>query len=392
MLATLFVIILLTFIGVGLPDSVLGTAWPSMYREMNLPISLAGYISSTVSLGTILSSLLAARLIRRFGTGTVAAFSTLLTAVALVGFAYTRHAPIFFLLAIPLGVGAGAIDIGLNSFVALHYSASKMSFLHAFYGLGVAITPFIMSLALGDNGDWRKGYFVVAMLQFLLALIAFLSLPLWKKVEKREENAETLAKPLTFGQVLKIPAARLSALAFFAHCALELTAGSWSSSYFVNTKGISPDKAALVTLLFYVGLTLGRILSGIFADKLGRRRILRISLYVLPVALILFALPLPTWLAAVSLFLIGLSDGPIYPNLSHLTPKFFGKENSESVMAVQQAFTYIGILVMPWLFGVLAQLFSTALLPYYLAALGALYAWIMLSLFKAVKKQKTSQK
>ncbi len=392
MLATLFAIILLTFIGVGLPDSVLGTAWPSMYREMGLPISLAGYISSTISLGTIISSLLAARLIRRFGTGTVSAVSTLLTAVALLGFAYTKHAPFFFLLSIPLGIGAGAIDIALNNFVALHYSASKMSFLHAFYGLGVALSPFIMSLALGENGDWRKGYFVVALLQFLLALIAFAALPLWKKVDKREASSETQTKPLSFVQVLKIPAARWSALAFFTYCALELTAGSWASSYFVNTKEISPDKAALVTLLFYVGLTLGRILSGIFANKLGRRRILRISLYVLPVALVLFVLPLPTWLAAVSLFLIGLSDGPIYPNLSHLTPKFFGKENSESVMAVQQAFTYIGILVMPWLFGVLAQLFSTALLPYYLAVLGALYAWIMISLFKAVKKQKVCQK
>ncbi len=387
MLATLFIVILLTFIGVGLPDSVLGTAWPSMYRQLGLPISMAGYIGSTVSLGTILSSLLAASLIRRFGAGKVAAVSTLLTALALLGFAYTRHAPLFFLLALPLGLGAGAIDIALNNFVALHYDALKMNLLHAFYGLGVAITPLIMSLALGDDGDWRKGYFIVALVQFSLAAVAFAALPLWKKADKREENAEKRSAPLTFWQALQLRPVRLSAFLFFVACALELSAGVWASSYFVNTKALRPDKAALVTLLFYIGLTLGRILSGICSVKLGRRRILRLSLYLLCGALLLFALPLPVWASAVGLFCIGLAIGPTYPNMVHLTPKLFGKENSESVMAVQQAFTYLGVLLMPWLFGALAQAFSTALLPYYLAAHGALYGWLLLSLLRATRKQ-----
>ncbi len=387
MLATLFLVILLTFIGVGLPDSVLGTAWPSMYRQLDLPISMAGYIGATVSLGTIVSSMLAASLIRRFGTGKVAAFSTLLTALALLGFAYTHRAVFFFLLALPLGLGAGAIDIALNNFVALHYDALKMNLLHAFYGLGVAVTPLIMSLALGDDGDWRKGYFFVALAQFSLAAVAFAALPLWKKVERADkENAPAAEKPLSFGRVLRISAARKSALLFFVACALELTAGVWASSYFVNTKALHPDKAALVTLLFYIGLTLGRVLSGVLSTKLGRRRILRLSLYLLGGALLPFALPLPTWVAAVALFGIGFAVGPIYPNMVHLTPTFFGKKNSEAVMAVQQAFTYVGVLFMPWLFGVLAQAFSTALLPYYLAALGLVYGWLLLSLLRASRR------
>ncbi len=389
MLATLLIVIFISFIGVGLPDSVLGTAWPAIYREFNLPISLAGYITSAVSIGTIISSLMSSRLINKFGTGLVTAFSTLLTALALFGFAFTKNPIFFFLLAIPLGLGAGAIDTALNAFVAMHYSASQMSFLHCFYGIGVAASPFIMSMALGSNGDWRQGYFTVAVIQAFIALISFLFLPVWHKVQKKDavEN-EISPKTLSAAKLVKTPGVLLSCFTFFFNCALELTAGSWSSSFFVNTKGVGADKAALITMLFYIGLSCGRLLSGFLAGKLGRRRILRISLYLQLFAVLIFVLPLPTAVSAVSLFLIGLGIGPVYPNLVHLTPKNFGEDIAQSVMGLQQAMTYAGIMLMPWLFGVLAQAFSTALLPYYLMLMLLFYGLTFTALMRAVKKEK----
>ncbi len=379
----LLIIIFISFIGVGLPDSALGTAWPAMYQELNLPISLAGYITSTVSAGTIISSLLSARLINRFGTGLVTAVSTLLTAAALLGFSFTGHPAFFFFFAVPLGLGAGAVDTALNSFVALHYSAKKMNLLHCFYGLGVTISPFIMSLALGDMGNWRKGYLSIAMLQLGITVITFAALPLWNKVQKGFQEEEAVApRNASFLELAKLPAVRLSCLAFFSSCAIELTAGSWSSSFFVNTKGLHKDQAAMLAMLFYIGLSLGRFFSGLLVDRFGRRGILRISLLLLPVAICGFMLP-GIVVPAIALLLIGLGIGPIYPNLVHLTPKFAAADIVQSVMGIQQSMTYVGIMLMPWLFGILAQTFSTALLPYYLLGLFALYGitftWLMRS-------------
>ncbi len=387
MLTTLLIVILISFIGVGLPDSVLGTAWPAMYREFALPISLAGYIGMVVSLGTIVSSLMSAFLIKRLGTGLLTAISTLLTALALLGFSFTSHPAFFFLLAFPLGLGAGAIDTALNNFVALHYSAAKMSFLHCFYGIGVAVSPFIMSMALGNDGDWRRGYFIVALLQAGITFLTFLSLPLWSKIQKRDRNngEEIEERTLSLGGLLKMRKVRLSCFAFFTICSLELTAGMWCSSYFVNVKNMPPDRSALITMLFYVGLTLGRFLSGVFANRLGRRRILRISLYILPVALALFALPFNVGLSAAALLLVGVGVGPVYPNLSHLTPKLFGKEITSSVMGVQQASTYIGVLLMPTLFGLLAEYVTPKLLPYFLMVHFLLYAWSLVLLLRKKK-------
>ncbi len=359
MLALLSVVIFISFIGVGLPDSVFGTAWPLIYREFGLQISLGGYITATVSVGTVISSLLSTRLIKKFGTGLVSAVSTLLTALALFGFSFTGHPVFFFLLAIPLGLGAGSIDTALNSFVALHYNASAISYLHCFYGVGVAASPFLMSLALGEDGNWRKGYLTVALIQAAIALLAFMALPLWKRVQKKdEEEGRAETKSLSIAELVKTTGVMYSSLAFFTICALELTAGAWCSSYFVNTKGLGADTAAIITMIFYVGLTFGRLLSGLFAGRLGRRRILKISLAELPIAVIMFALPLPPAVSAVALFLIGLGIGPIYPNLVHLTPKNFGEDIAQSVMGFQQAMTYLGIMIMPWLFGMLASDFQ----------------------------------
>lgn len=383
MMTALLLVIFLTFIGVGLPDSVLGTAWPVMYLELDLPISMAGYITSTVSACTIISSLLSARLINRFGTGLVSAVSTGLTALALLGYAINQHAAFLFLLAVPLGLGAGSIDTALNNFVATHYSAARMNFLHCFYGLGVAMSPCIMSLALGDSGNWRKGYMIVAIIQLVLTVIAFLSLPLWQRVQQKdEEGQDGESRTLSIFELLKMPSARASCLAFFASCALELCAGSWASSYFVNARGLNADAAAGIAMMFYIGLTLGRFVSGILAPRLGRRRLLKICLFLLLGALLMFMLPLHTTLSAGALLLIGLGIGPVFPNLTHLTPDLFGKKVSQSVMGAQQAASYAGIMVMPWAFGVLAQRFSMALLPTYLLALFFLYAATLMLLLQ----------
>ena len=388
MMTTLLIIIFITFIGVGLPDSVLGTAWPAIYREFNLPVSLAGYISATVSACTIISSLISSKVINKFGTGVVSAVSTLMTAAALLGFAFTDNAVFFFLLAIPLGLGAGSIDTALNNFVALHYSASKMNFLHCFFGIGVATSPYVMSLALGADDNWRKGYIIIGFIQFVIALIAVLSLPLWKKAKKKDESDNpTPPKTLTLSQLFKMPAVRMSCFAFFCYCALELCAGSWSSTYFVNIKGLSSDKAAQIAMLFYIGLASGRFLSGIVAQKIGRWRIIRIATLILFGAIIMFILPLPVPVAAFALFFIGLGCGPVFPNLTHLTPENFGADISQSVIGVQQASSYTGIMLMPWLFGILAQTISSALFPFYLLFLFAIFASTLLLLQKAVTKK-----
>lgn len=390
MMTALLLIIFISFIGVGLPDSLLGTAWPAIYQEFGLPISLAGYITATVSVGTIISSMMSARLINRWGTGLVTAVSALLTALALLGFSFTKNPVFFFLFAIPLGLGAGAVDTALNSFVALHYSATKMNFMQCFYGIGVAVSPFIMSLALGDNGDWRNGYRTVGMIQCIITAVSFLALPLWHKVQKKDRESQGyIPKNLSIAELAKIPAVRLSCFAFFSACAIELTVGSWSSSFFVDTKGIAKDQAAILAMLFYVGLAVGRFISGILVKKLGRKQILRICLVLLLLSMIAFAIPAKIWLSAVALLLIGLAIGPIYPNLVHLTPQFVDEDIVQSVMGAQQSMTYLGIMLMPWLFGILAQATSTALLPFYLLILFAVYAFTVLVLIRTPKRSES---
>ena len=386
MMTILLIIIFISFIGVGLPDSILGTAWPSIYREFDLPVSLAGYITATVSACTIISSLLSSKVISRFGTGMVTAVSTILTVVALFGFAFTGNAIFFFVMAIPLGLGAGSIDTALNNFVALHYSATKMNFLHCFYGLGIAASPYIMSYALGNDNNWRKGYLLVAVIQSVIALIAIFSLPLWKKVERQEKKADDVVKVLKLSELIKMPAVRLSCYAFFSSCALELTAGSWSSTYFVNTKDVIPEKAAQITMLFYVGLALSRFLSGVLAKKLSRWQIIGISTGVLLSAIIMFILPVSTMATSIALFFIGLGIGPIFPNLTHLTPVNFGRDISQSVMGVQQASAYIGIMIMPWLFGTLAHVCSTKIFPCYLFIMFMGYMTTLVMLNRKVKR------
>lgn len=386
-MATLLVLIFISFVGVGLPDSVLGTAWPAMYQELGIPVSYAGYINMTVSIGTILSSMVSARMINRFGTGMVTFVSTVMTAVALLGFALADHVWWFFLLSIPLGLGAGCIDCGLNNFVALHYTSRQMSFLHCSYGIGVAFSPWLMSLALSAENDWRRGYLLVTGVQAVLALVTFAALPLWKKMEDKDASeGEEQAKTLSMRQLLRLPYMPVYCLVFFGSCAVELTAGSWSSTFFVNAKGLAPDKAAQIAMLFYIGLTLGRFLSGVIADKFSRIQVVWIASGLQLCAIVLMMLPVSLTVAAAALLLIGMGVGPIFPNLTHLTPDRFGRDISQSVMGIQYASSYVGILLMPSLFGILAQKISVWVYPYFLLAMFLIY---VVSLWWYEKRNRT---
>ena len=391
MMTILLIVIFISFLGVGLPDSAFGTAWPAIYTEFHLPISMAGYVAMTTSLGTIVSSLLSTGLIRRFGTGVVTAASTVLTVIGLFGFAYAKHPVFFFVCAIPLGIGGGAVDSALNNFMAINYSATKMNFMQCFYGLGVAASPYLMSLALGQGNDWRKGYRTIALIQTGLAVFTMVVLPLWRKVEKSpDKNEEREQKIYGVGELLKQPSVFLSCLVFLFACAVELTAGSWSSTFFVESKDVGKDMAARIAILFYAGLTVGRFVSGVIVKKLGAWKLLKLASILLLVAVVGLALPCSVTVTAVALFFVGLGVGPLFPNLLHLTPVHFGKELSQSVIAMQMAFSYIGIMVIPPLFGAMTGAFSTALYPYFLGMLFVVYAVMLVAMVMCLKKEKKS--
>ena len=388
-MAIILVIIAISYIAVGLPDSVLGTVWPAVYEDLNLPVSLAGYISLTVSFFTMLSCLMSTRLTKRFGTGVVAVFSTALTAMALLGLSFSKNVIFFFLLSVPLGVGAGTIDAALNGFVALNCTGSQMSYLHCFYGLGVTLSPYLVSLCLADDNNWKRAYFTVGLLQTAITLILLFALPYWKKKEKASvEEEEKPLKVLSTKEMLKMPSVVISCIVFFVICACEYTAGVWSSTFFAEFKGFSPDKAAKTAMLFYVGMTLGRFASGVIGKKLKSLQILKICVGILLSASVIIALPLPSSVAAIGLLLFGFGMGPTFPNLSYLVPTLFGRDISQSVIGIQLASTYLGIMIMPPLFGTIAEKASAGLFPYFLFALMILFVGASALLKRELKKEK----
>ena len=388
-MAIILVIIAISYIAVGLPDSVLGTVWPAVYEDLNLPVSLAGYISLTVSFFTMLSCLMSTRLTKRFGTGVVSVFSTALTAMALLGLSFSKNVIFFFLLSVPLGVGAGTIDAALNGFVALNCTGSQMSYLHCFYGLGVTLSPYLVSLCLADDNNWKRAYFTVGLLQTAITLILLFALPYWKKKEKASvEEEEKPLKVLSTKEMLKMPSVVISCIVFFVICACEYTAGVWSSTFFAEFKGFSPDKAAKTAMLFYVGMTLGRFASGVIGKKLKSLQILKICVGILLSASVIIALPLPSSVAAIGLLLFGFGMGPTFPNLSYLVPTLFGRDISQSVIGIQLASTYLGIMIMPPLFGTIAEKVSAGLFPYFLFALMILFVGASALLKRELKKEK----
>ncbi len=389
MATALLIIIYIAFISLGIPDSLLGTAWPAIYKDFELPISYATYLSLLISLCTMVSSVVSARLINRFGTAKVAAFSTALTAIALFGYSESQNYLWLCLFSVPLGAGAGAIDSGLNNYVALHYNATHMSFLHCFYGVGVSLSPYIMSMALADNLDWQGGYKNAFYIQLVIAAIVIFTLPLWKRVKhQKTEYDEEPSVDVPFFELIKRKNVLLASAVFFGSCSLEFLCGVWGSTFLVDARGMSPEKAAKMLTLYYVGITLGRFLSGVFAKKFTPWQIIAAGQALAAFAIAVIFIPKGYALAAAGLFLIGTGNGVVYPNMMYLTPQNFSAQISQSVMGAQLAGAYVGILLTPCIFGIVAQHISVSLFPLFLALSGLV---MVLSTY-SLKRQKSSGK
>ncbi len=389
MTTLLLIIIYIAFIGLGLPDSLFGTAWPAIFVEFGTPVSFGSLVSLISCFGTFLSSLVSPRLLNRYGTGRVTAVCTLITVATLFGYSVSPSFWWMCMLAVPMGLGAGAIDAGLNNYVALHYSARHMNFLHCFYGIGVTISPYLMSLALANNGNWRGGYRLAFWIQLCICAMLFVSLPLWKKVNHQPAGAveEEAPKTLSMRQLARMPAVRAVWLIFITTCGIECTAGAWGSTYLVQTKGMAVDAAARMVMLYYLGFALGRFLSGVLAGKLTSWQLILCGQFLLLCSIVFLLLPLGSFAAAIGLFLIGLGNGPVFPNLTHLAPRNFGRDVSQSVIGSQMAAAYIGIMALPPLFGLLTQFVGSWLMPYYLLVLFALMSYATLRLISLMKRE-----
>jgi fucose permease len=372
MVGLLLGIIYLSFISLGLPDGLLGAAWPTMYPELSVPVSYAGMVSMVICAGTITSSLLSDRLNRRFGTGVVTAVSTCLTAGALLGFSFCDSYWGLLLFAIPYGLGAGGVDAALNGYVALHYASRHMSWLHCMWGLGASIGPYIMGYALTGGKGWHLGYRYVALLQITLTVVLFACVPMWTRVKSHgADQNEPQMPPKNLKQVLAIPGAKEVLIAFFCYCAAESTAMLWASTYLVGTQGMSEERAASLARLFFIGITSGRAISGFLTYKLNDGNMIRLGQAVMISGILTLLLPFGPASAMVGLVLIGLGCAPIYPSVIHSTPDHFGAENAQAIIGVQMAAAYVGSLAMPPVFGMIANHISVSLLPRYLAAITA---------------------
>lgn len=382
MASILLAIIYVAFISLGLPDAILGSAWPSMYPQLGVPVSWAGVISMIIAGGTIVSSLLSVRVIRQFGTGAVTAASVLLTALALLGFSFSGAFWQLCLWGIPYGLGAGSVDAALNNFVALHYKSRHMNWLHCFWGVGAAIGPWIMGLCLAGGLRWTSGYRVVGALQMALVVGLMFSLPAWRQ-KQAEAGAEAEAHVKTgMREILRLPGAKAALAAFFCYCAMETTAGLWASSYMVLGRGIRAETAAKMASLYYLGITAGRFLSGFVSGRLGDKRIIRLgqALVIFGIALIL--LPLGDAAVFCGLAAAGLGSAPIFPSLLHETPANFGRGASQALIGMQMASAYTGTTLMPLLFGFLAGGERIALYPLYLM----IFAAAMIALVERVNR------
>ena len=367
-MTTLLVLIYIAFISLGLPDSVLGSAWPVMQAELGAPLSLAGYISMVVSAGTVVSSLASNRLITRFGVGRVTAVSVLMTAAGLLGISLVPGAWMLFLCAIPLGLGAGSVDAALNNFVALHYAARHMSWLHCFWGVGATAGPMILSLQLSHGASWRSAYGLISGIQFALALALFLTLPVWRRAKAPAAESGEEQRYLTNREALRLPLVKTALVGFVFFCAVETTSGLWASTYLHQARGLSASEAAMGASMFYGAITLGRLITGFAASRISPARLIRIGQCVCLAGAAMVALPAPSAVGMLGIAVIGLGTSPIYPNMLHETPRRFGARNSQAIVGLEMAFAYIGSTLIPPLFGSLASATTLHLYPWFLAA------------------------
>lgn len=390
-MATLFLMIIyLTFISLGLPDALLGVGWPEMYQELQVPQSFAGVVSITISLGTIASSFFSGKLIRRFGTGKLTAVSVLGTAITLLGFCFAPNFAWLLFAAIPLGLGAGAVDAGLNDYVALHYQAHHMNWLHSFWGVGALTSPLIMGQVLSQGLSWRYGYLVVALIQFGLVAVLFLTLPMWRGRETRQLQAHKNKSEadVKLVQLLQMKKVRLALYAFFLYIGVEATMGLWTSSYLISVKGIASDQAAVAVSAFFGFIMFGRLLSGFVSMLLNNRQLIQVGqLFILFGSLLV-------WFSSSYAFLllgisfIGFGCAPIYPAMLHETPQRFGQKIAQEIMGVQMAFSYTGSVILPPLFGFLVPIVGMRSLPIFLLFYGLMMWLASESLVKKLAQEK----
>lgn len=357
--------IYIAFIGLGLPDSMFGTAWPAIYQEWGLPLSYGSFIVSITFCGTMISSLSSAKVINCFGTGKVSALSTALTAAAMAGFSLSGSWWMLCLCAVPLGIGADAIDTALNNYVAIHYTARHMNFLHCFYGVGVVASPYVLSLVMQGDGGWRNGYRIVFLIQAAIAALLFVTLPLWKKERGDRQETEAVAD-LPLRQLVGMCGVKLMWGLFLTSCAIESACGSFGSTYLVERRGLAAEAAAGVIIFYYMGLALGRFVSGLASARLHSWTIVRIGQCILAVGVLALLLPGRVPLAGAGLFLIGFGNGPMYPNFSYMTPLIFGEEASPAVIGSQMAVASVSSMLTPILCGFLGQRFGMGVFPLYL--------------------------
>ncbi|MBP3921535.1 MAG: MFS transporter [Ruminiclostridium sp.] len=387
MIHLLIVIIYISFISLGLPDGLLGSAWPEMYKGLDVPISFAGIISMITSAMTVISALMCERLVKKLGTGLLTAISVGTTALALFLYSISSQFWHLCLVAIPYGLGAGSVDAALNNFVAVHYKSRQMSWLHCFWGVGCSAGPYILSYFLTNGHSWSMGYLTVFIIQAVLTVLLFISLPLWKMKAQQSvvEVEKSDAKPLGLKRTISIRGVKEVMMTFFCYCALESTAGLWAVSYIVLTKGIAAETAAGFGAVFYIGITGGRFLNGFIADRFGDNKMVYIGCSVIAAGIITLILPFGIVGAVIGLSLIGLGCAPIYPCIIHSTPARFGADTSQAIIGVQMASAYIGITVMPVLFGFLADNISIHLFPVFLVIILALMTVFFMRLNKKAK-------
>lgn len=362
----LLAVIYAAFISLGLPDGLLGAAWPSMVPDLGVPISWAGGISFIICLGTIISSLASDWLTHKLGTGKVTAISVAMTAAALFGFSFSDQYWMLCLWAIPYGLGAGSVDASLNNYVALHYASRHMSWLHCMWGIGASAGPYLIGAVLTGGGHWSSGYQIIGIAQILLTAILFLTLPVWKDSNRSPQAG---SKPVGLLKVLLIPGAKEVMVMFFCYCALEQTAALWSCSYLVLHTGMSEDTAASFASLFFLGMTAGRAASGFVTMKLSDTKMIRLGLGIITLGIAVLLLPFGASTALAGFLLIGLGCAPIYPCVIHATPAHFGEENSQALIGIEMASAYVGTALMPPLFGILTQVFGVGLMGVYLLIL-----------------------
>ncbi|VEU82257.1 MFS transporter [Acholeplasma hippikon] len=383
MASILLVIIYIAFISLGLPDSLLGSAWPVIYKDLNIPISSMGMLTMLISFGTITSSLFASKLNHKFGSGLVTSISVFLTAIAMFGFSISNSLLMLSLFAFPYGFGAGAIDSTLNNYVSLHYKKKHMNFLHAFWGIGTLVGPFAMSYAISNKLGWQKGYEVVAMIQLVISLIVFGSLFMWKKQREEQQNEQ---EHLNIFQVLKIKHIKYLMFAFLLYTGFEATMFNWVSTYLVKDKGISEDLGALLASIFFIGMTVGRIISGILSNKVKSKHIIRIGFLLIITGMIVILFSFIYYQVAVlGIIIAGLGAAPIFPSIIHRTPSLFDRKKSQAIISIEMFFAYSGVVLMPAIFGLIANYVTIQSLPLYILIIIIISFILLETLNKKVK-------